>query len=524
MRPYISTGELSTLSNLIGQSPQEALDLLRIYEQKYPSDVNLERNKGGFLIDIGLALENRPLIQEGIDALIKVLPTVEVESKPTFLYNLANGYSSLHNIDRLQPNFTLDPDATPLFEAKQYYRESLQGVDVLNRDLLAQLHTNYGNCLSNLGRSLEAISEYNTALKYVPGHRMALGNLGVELEHFAFIAQSLLPLRDAREALSQALSGDHLEQAGARWARPSFIRAKKRVEQLLDQFGESAGKSNSAKPNYATKYQQGYAEFCAEYQLFLNFCVGDCHQVAGDSVGFSIVTPIDDETTFPRLVRVVNGIKERYAVARLLLYETCNPPFKTQAYDGMTYYTDNLDYAVYGIRAAKLKLAFESAYNVLDKIAFFINDYLGLGLSERSISFTSIWRERQSTVLRPTIKTLDNYHLYALYNISRDLAPGGYLNHLRDIRNFLTHRYLVPHVERLHWLEAADGPEYHLGYRDLLDRTIQLMQLVRSATIYLIAFIDQEERSKHSDESQIIAPMLTYPTLHYPFGPQDTFV
>ncbi|MCQ3973999.1 MAG: hypothetical protein DPW09_11180 [Anaerolineae bacterium] len=351
---------------------------------------------------------------------------------------------------------------------------------------------------------------------------MALGNLGVELEHFAFIARSPVPLRDAYEALTKALAGNRLEQAGVDWVHPSFSQARERIEKFLNQTDEETWTTRASKSNFATKYQKSYAEFCTKHQLFLNFCVGDCHHVAQDGVGFSMVTAIDDDTTFPRLVRVVNEVKERYAVARLLLYETCNPPLKTQPYDEMTDYTNNLDYAVYGIRAGRLKQAFESAYNVLDKIAFFINDYLGLGISENNVSFTSIWRERQSTVLQLAIKSLGNYHLYALYDLSRDLAPGGYLNYLRDIRNRLTHRYLVPHVEMLHWQETADGPEYHLGYREFLDHTIQLMQLVRSAVIYIIAFIDQEEWIKFSNKNQFIPTMPTFSSTHYPFGPQDT--
>ncbi|MCQ3973998.1 MAG: hypothetical protein DPW09_11175 [Anaerolineae bacterium] len=98
MKAYLSKDELSTLSNLIGRNPQEALNLLRTYEQKYPDDINLERNKGGFLIDIGIALEDRTLVQQGIDAIQKALPNIEAKSIPNFLYNLANGYLSMHNI------------------------------------------------------------------------------------------------------------------------------------------------------------------------------------------------------------------------------------------------------------------------------------------------------------------------------------------------------------------------------------------------------------------------------------------
>ena len=102
--------------------------------------------------------------------------------------------------------------------------------------------------------------------------------------------------------------------------------------------------------------------------------------------------------------------------------------------------------------------------------------------------------------LRPEILRLGNPHLFGLYDISRDLGQEGYLRKLKDIRNLLAHRYLVLHTEGLHWAAEADSQEYHLGYREFLDRTIELFQVVRSAVICLIAFIDQEEHPKQQQE------------------------
>ena len=422
--------------------------------------------------------------------------------------------------------FVFDPDKTTLVKAKQCFREALKGSEFLDPTLLAQLHVNYGNCLSGLGRSLEALSEYDAALRYDPGHPMAWGNLGVELEYFAYIGKQSSLLKDASEALERALSGALLEELGQSAARTDFENARRRIQGRLERYVQNSSTLESEPPMSEEPSLQSYIQFCAKHQLFLNFCLKNrpCKNVAQDSVRFSLVTNINDETSFPRLARVVNEIKERYALARLLLYEACYPLLDTRPYDQITYYVDNLDYAVYGVRVAKLKVAFESAYNILDKIAFFVNDCLRLGMREPDVNFGSIWRNSKGAPIRRRIVELQNQHLFGLCDISSDLAPEGYLSHLRQLRNCLTHRYLVPHVEAITWLTDADAPQYHLGYREFLDRAIELMQLVRSALIYLVAFIDREERVKYEKTRKLIPSLQVQAYRHDSPGPQDSTV
>jgi len=519
----ISRDELENLRELIGEDPHKALQVLSSYEEEYFDDANLQLNRGGLLIDIGAELKDSHHVKRGISSIVKVLPHTDKENRPAQLYNLANGYSALDSIARRNPDFLFDPDDTPLRQAKRCYREALAGSEHLDADQRAQLRVNYGNCLSGLGRSLEAISEYNAALSHAPDHPMAWGNLGIELEHFAFVAGDMTILRDASEGLAKALASDRLEQMGASWGRPYFEKAQQRIERLMGLARQYARPLTPEAPKSATAYTHHYKEFCLKHQLFLNFCLKNrpCEHVAEDIVSLSLTTTLDHKTTYPRLARVVNEIKERYATARLLLFEACNPAFDTQPYDEMTYYADNLDYAIYGIRPAKLKLAFEAAYNILDKVAFFINAYLNLAINEKRVTFASVWREGKNTRLRPAIAERGNYHLYGLYDVSTDLAPQGHVEHLRRIRDYLTHRYLVLHVEQLHWVTSADGPEYHSGYRELMVHTIELMQLVRSAVIYLIAFIDQEERERRQDLEGPVPNMHVAAYRPYPLGPQD---
>jgi hypothetical protein len=223
---------------------------------------------------------------------------------------------------------------------------------------------------------------------------------------------------------------------------------------------------------------------------------------------------------------MTNEVKERFAAARLLLFEAYRTPYNTAFYEELTTYADVFDYSAYGIRPAKLKLAFEAAFNILDKIAFFINEYLNLGLDENAVGFLGIWKKQpKDTSLRQEIIRCDNIHLYGLYDIARDLSRDSYLLPLKQLRNNLTHSYLVLHVfEDGEWHSTSDGPQYHIGYRELLDQTLRLMSIVRAAVIYLVAFIEQEERKRAISLKGAVAELGGWTHEPNSLGPEDSLV
>jgi len=511
----LSHDDLLNLHNLARDDPRAALAQLRAYDTNYADDSNLLANSGGLLVDIGLDLREPELVLEGIARLERFCSHSE-DADPHLLYNLANGYSNLNNLKKLLEgnsyHKSFDPSETSLTKAKFYYLKALACSGKWHRDLQAQIRINYANCLSGLGRTVEAIDVYDEALKYVPQHPMALGNLAIELSYFAAVVDNPIFLFDAREQLNIALSNPDLDVIGGVEARDSFMRAYQRINESLQQV--TMGSDGDTEPIvFPSEYERHYVDFCALHQLYLNFCLHcrRCRRYATDSVSFSLITDINDMTSFIRLSRVVNEIKERYAFARFLLFESTKPCCDAVFLDEMTSYVDNLDYAVYGIRAASLKLAFESAYNIFDKMAHFINDYLHLGVtSVKDLTFTTngkLWHDKKGT-LRPEILNLNNWHLYGLYDVARDLdIKEGNARELRLMRNRLTHEYLLPHLERIAWVPEADGEEKHILWGEMFQKTVTLLKLVRSAIFYLIAFIDTEERKRHSVDIGFVAPM-----------------
>ena len=196
----ISEEELLALKELALREPQKSFALLREYEDTFEGDPNLRFNSGGLLIDIGTDLNRPDLVEEGIQRIEGILG--QFDDSSTLFYNLANGYSALSNLERRLEgaDYRLDPDDTPLVRAKYYYRKAL-AVNESNRDLRTQQWINYGNCLSGLGRTVEAMSAYDQALQLFPEHPMAKGNLGIELHHFARIADHSIFLLDAQQPM-----------------------------------------------------------------------------------------------------------------------------------------------------------------------------------------------------------------------------------------------------------------------------------------------------------------------------------
>ena len=83
--------------------------------------------------------------------------------------------------------------------------------------------------------------------------------------------------------------------------------------------------------------------------------------------------------------------------------------------------------------------------------------------------------------------------LNALFDIHRDFQKGRPCEKLRNTRNALTHRFVNIKIG----LKVEN--DENMTESTLLNRTIELAQIVRSAIIYLLCFVNIEETKKGTD-------------------------
>ncbi len=198
--------------------------------------------------------------------------------------------------------------------------------------------------------------------------------------------------------------------------------------------------------------------------------------------------------TSPYFEGFFNQLKQEFVSARYLLYEGMTdrqPHFSDR---GVTLY-DTLDYPVYGLAGEKVKFALRSVYSLFDKLAFFLNYYLELGIPARQVSFRGFWYQSQkpNKGLKPEIESRENWPLRGLFWMAKDLydATPGFRDAMepeaREIditRNHAEHKYLKVHDDL--WPEMSAAAEaagkmpadaaFSIGCGMLKQRTLRLMK------------------------------------------------
>jgi hypothetical protein len=160
-------------------------------------------------------------------------------------------------------------------------------------------------------------------------------------------------------------------------------------------------------------------------------------------------------------------------------------------------------------------MAFRIAYSLLDKVAYFLNDYLALGIPERRVNCRSFWYDKQEhkRELLPRFEACENWPLRGLFWLSKDLfddAPEFReclepdAQELDSVRNHAEHKYLKLH-EKL-WSGPTDEGRAFGGRPDRLAfsvyrshfaaKALRLLTMARGALMYLSLAIHTEERKR----------------------------
>lgn len=391
-----------------------------------------------------------------------------------------------------------------------------------------QILTNLANQLDTAGRFIEARELWTEALEEEPEFWMARGNRGRALMsyahslydpgHFAIFAHS------AHADLVEALRDlDEHPEFGDQRQRPYFAGMASNVENECDLEAVAANYRPDQQALRGNSVGRAYRLWCLQQTLFLNPLndLGAYPIAARDVLTLpSFVVPLDEP---PVLVGFFNQLKQEFVSARWLFFDGTRPKATHLSDRGVLLY-NTLDYTALSLAVEKIKIAFRMSYSLLDKIAYFLNHYLKLGIPEKKISFRGIWREKDNGPVRAAFLASENWPFRGLYWLSKDLFEKDYKDmtepearELHELRNHLEHKYVKVHFMTMTPPLVAgtsanpffDNFAHSVSRDDLERRTLRLLKLVRSALIYLSLGMHREEdrRRENAGTDRVVAPM-----------------
>jgi hypothetical protein len=391
-----------------------------------------------------------------------------------------------------------------------------RGFATLDKIRRCQILTSTGNTMNEVGRFVEAIENWNGALEIHAASGMALGSRGCAAAHYARAlyddGQRVYMLRQAHRDLSEALKLEITPDARRIFRKhDDWITSKVTGEQLrrdvdLDGF-----------PMGGSEAEVAYRRWCLANVMFLNPMNDVCRRPIAAQDVLTVPNIVATLNEGPHYHGFYNQMKQEFVSARFLYFEgIMSDSAHYSDRDVLLYNT--FDYPVYSLSAEKVRVAFRMAYSLVDKIAFFLNDYLGLGIGERYVYLKSIWYVSQdkNKGIRNDVTSHYNWPLRGLFWLSKDLYEGREefreatepdARALSDIRNHLEHKYLKlvegsvekPRGSKDGWHGTfADGLAFSVGRRDFVRKTLRLLKLSRAALIYLSLAVRSEEKYRRA--------------------------
>ncbi len=401
-----SLDDVLTLSSLADRVPAQAIDWV------------------GTVVDVAYDAKRADVLRH----LVKLADTIDQFAatdidRVNLDYYLANLWSGLKHLAGPYPSGSWEWDQVEIGKEIIHLRRALRSPSFVKADPIrqCQILTNLANSYSTAGRFVEAIDAWNDALAIEKRFGMARGNRAVAMSSYAWAlydeGHTVVMLREAWRDLDPAnLLG--LEPGVAKY----FADKRTSIASAMSEESLTKPIHLDGFPLGANEAEMQYRRWCLTRRLFLNPLndIGAFSIAARDVLTCpSIVTGLNEG---PRYHGFFNQIKQEFCSARWLAYEaieSTEPHFSD--HDVLLYNT--LDYPSYSLATEELKLAFRSLYSLFDKIAFFLNAYLGLGIPERAITFRGIWYEGQQKKkgIRAEFTDRANWSLRGMFWLGKDL-------------------------------------------------------------------------------------------------------
>lgn len=381
----------------------------------------------------------------------------------------------------------------------------------------SQILTNRANVLQLVGRSIDAISGWDDALRIVPQFAMAQGNRGAGLKYYAGTVvdyhQRVILALHAYDSLHSATAQDVVYERVD--PQPVIAHFKTLADQIEGELNVEAARAMQRLDEGEagrSKSERSYRQWCLDKRLFL--CplneLGPHLIAASDDLMLPGITEAVDERpedySPPPIIGFYSQMKQEYTSARYMLFEGLSST-KIHFSDRNVSLTDTLDYPIYSLASERVRTAFRIAYSLLDKIAFLVDRYWKLGKDPKHITFKNVWMVERTNRLLSQLENSTNGPLRGLYWLSKELfddqlkrTTAEDARELHAIRNALEHTYLrvIDGWARPFMLGTPNASEFgiSIGSDELEAKAIRIMQIARSALLYVSFAIAHEEREK----------------------------
>lgn len=306
-----------------------------------------------------------------------------------------------------------------------------------------QAYVHLGNVYDHLGRHQEALHSYFKAGLLMPNDYMWRFNIGFSYGGmFGYYEDRVQPfvVAKAKEQLRQYLNKPETTQSAREmYHRISGLKTPATLDEKTVKYGTSEEDEYNRWVNENYLRLNGYNEINPA-SLYAQ----------DDSLYFdSLYTAKGAENDSYRMMSLLNEIKQEYVSARYMLYSYFKESGMVHFSDKNVQLADVLDYSNYSYHVEMAKAAFRSLYSLLDKIAFALNGYLGLGINGKDVSFKGMWySDKKCQSVRPEILNYSTViSLAGLLFIRNDIYGGNeyYLQaeetkNLQKVRNSMEHR------------------------------------------------------------------------------------
>ena len=369
---------------------------------------------------------------------------------------------------------------------------------------------NIGNRMDVAGRAIEALEYWRRALEVQPNFGMALCNRAKILADYAMALedrgeQALLFWVAHKEASAALAPTAAYTDVRDERNRERVKTLKDWIESFVDLEGIAAEDPLALHDTSATDEEREYRRWCLDNRLYLN---------PFNDLGQYSVGPYDSMQLPAHVVRVdaphifesfFDQMKQEYVSARWFLYEGLTA--KTLHFSDRDVLLQAIEpRPSLSLATEKVKAAYRISYSLFDKIGFFVNSYMELGIPEKQVTFRTLWRTGDKKPIRSqfdvTGTSTGNWAFCALYWVAKDFFEKAsdevaepQARGLSDIRNHVEHKYL-----RVTVAESPVVPPDDLALmvsREQLERkAIHLLKLARSGLIYLALGVGFEERRR----------------------------